>query len=55
MRVYLQDKLNEDHISNVKNKEKNTILFNEVVRIGETNEKQQAVLQSLQVGLESRI
>jgi len=47
--------LNDDHISNVKNKEKNTVLFNEVVRIGEMNEKHQEVLSNIQVGMESRI
>jgi hypothetical protein len=44
MRQYMQEKMNEDHVSNVKNKEKNTVLFNEVVRIGETNEKHQEIL-----------
>lgn len=55
MRQFMQDKINEDHVSNVKNKEKNTVLFNEVVRIGEVNEKHQDVISNLQVGLESRI
>jgi len=55
MRQYLQEKLNEDHVSNVKNKEKNNVLFSEVVRIGEVNEKHQEILSNMQVVMESRI
>jgi len=55
MRQYLQEKLNEDHVSNVKNKEKNNVLFSEVVRIGEINEKHQEILSNMQVVMESRI
>ena len=40
MRVFFQDKLNGDHLSTVKQKEKSTVLFNEVVRLGEEYEKQ---------------
>ena len=34
MRTFLQDKLNEDHLQGIKQKEKSTVLFNEVVRLG---------------------
>lgn len=34
MRAFLQDKLNEDHLGSIKQKEKSTVLFNEVVRLG---------------------
>ncbi len=39
MRTFLQDKLNEDHLTGVKQKEKSTVLFNEIVRLGEEAEK----------------
>lgn len=35
MRNFLQSKQSEDHIEKMKSKEKNSILFNEVVRIGQ--------------------
>ena len=34
MRNFLQTKLSEDHADKVKTKEKSSILFNELVRIG---------------------
>jgi len=34
MRHFLQTKLSEDHADKVKTKEKSSILFNELVRIG---------------------
>lgn len=40
MRSFLQEKLNEDHLNGIKTKEKSTILFNEVVRLGQEYEKQ---------------
>jgi hypothetical protein len=40
MRTYLQDKLNDDHLNTIKHKEKSTVLFSEVVRLGEETEKQ---------------
>jgi len=40
MRNILQSKLSEDHLDKVKSKEKNSILFNELVRIGQQSEKQ---------------
>lgn len=39
MRTFLQDKLNEDHLQGIKQKEKSTVLFNEVVRLGQEYEK----------------
>jgi hypothetical protein len=44
MRNILQNKMSEDHAEKVKVKEKNSILFNELVRIGQESEKQQASL-----------
>ena len=41
MRNILQSKMSEDHAEKVKAKEKNSILFNELVRIGQETEKQQ--------------
>jgi hypothetical protein len=55
MRTFLQDKLNEDHINGIKHKEKSTVLFNEVVRLGQEYEKQIEYLQSLNTNYESRL
>jgi len=55
MRAYLQDKLSEDHLSSVKQKEKSTVLFQEVVRLGEQYEKQLEQLQNLNMNYENRI
>jgi hypothetical protein len=41
----IQDRSNDDHLDGVKQKEKATALFNEMVRIGEEQEKQQEGLQ----------
>ena len=40
MRNFLQTKLSEDHAEQAKTKEKSSILFNELVRIGQESEKQ---------------
>ena len=55
MRTFLQEKLNDDHLSNVKQKEKSTVLFNEVVRLGQETEKQVEFLQGLNQNYENRI
>ena len=55
MRNILQSKVSEDHAVQVKAKEKNSILFNELVRIGQESEKQQVALSGLNVQLEERI
>ena len=55
MRNFLQTKLSEDHAEQVKTKEKSSILFNELVRIGQDSEKQQRQLQGLNHQLEERI
>lgn len=47
MRTFLQDKMNNDHLNAIKTKEKSTVLFSEVVRLGEENEKQIELLQNL--------
>lgn len=44
MRNFLQTKLSEDHADKIKTKEKSSILFNELVRIGQESEKQQRQL-----------
>ena len=38
MRQILQQKISEDQSNNMKTNEKNSILFNELVRIGKDNE-----------------
>ena len=38
MRNFMQTKLSEDHADKVKTKEKSSILFNELVRIGQESE-----------------
>lgn len=38
MRNFMQTKLSEDHADKVKTKEKSSILFNELVRIGQEND-----------------
>lgn len=55
MRNILQSKMSEDHADKVKAKEKNSILFNELVRIGQDNERQNQGLQSLNQQMEERI
>ena len=40
MRNFMQNKLSEDAALQLKAKEKNSILFNELVRIGQESEKQ---------------
>jgi hypothetical protein len=55
MRNFLQSKQSEDHIEKMKSKEKNSILFNEVVRIGQQSEKHSQALTGLNQQLESRI
>lgn len=55
MRNFLQSKQSEDHIEKMKSKEKNSILFNEVVRIGQQAEKHSQALTGLNQQLEARI
>ena len=55
MRNFMQNKLSEDHADKVKTKEKSSILFNELVRIGQENENQRNSLQNLNHQLEQRI
>jgi hypothetical protein len=55
MRTFLQDKLNEDHLNGIKHKEKSSVLFNEVVRLGQEYEKQIEYLQQLNTNYESRL
>ena len=47
MRNFMQNKLSEDAALQLKAKEKNSILFNELVRIGQESEKQQLALSGL--------
>ena len=47
MRTFLQTKISEDHADKLQSKEKNSILFNELVRIGQENEKHANQLQGL--------
>lgn len=39
MRAFLQQKISEDYQNNTKSQEKNSVLFNEMVRLGQENEK----------------
>jgi hypothetical protein len=55
MREILHDKLGEDQLTHIKNKEKNVALFNEVVRLGQEFEKQGAQLQQLSLATETKI
>lgn len=48
MRELMQKKLTDDHVNNVKSTEKSNILFNEMVRLGQDNEKHQQTLSGLQ-------
>ena len=54
MRQIITERFGEDQLVNVKNKEKNVALFNEVVRIGQEMEKHIADTQQLSVGSESK-
>lgn len=47
MRNFLQAKQSEDHVEKMKFKEKNSILFNELVRIGQQSEKHGQALSGL--------
>ena len=47
MRNFMQSKLSEDHVDKIKSKEKNTILFNELVRVGQQSEKYGQALSGL--------
>jgi hypothetical protein len=55
MRNFLQAKQSEDHLEKMKFKEKNSILFNELVRIGQQAEKHGQALTGLNQQLEQRI
>ena len=55
MRTMIQDKQNEDHVLGVKQKEKSTALFNEVVRLGEEHDKVQDSVQQISLNMETRI
>ena len=55
MRNFLQDKLNDDHLVSVKTKEKSSVLFNEIVRLGEENSKHNELLNQVTVQYENRI
>jgi hypothetical protein len=55
MRAFLQQKVSEDQSSSQKSNEKNSILFNELVRLGKQSETHQERLQSLASGYEERI
>lgn len=55
MRILIQDKISEDQQLFMKEREKSKALFNEVVRIGETQEKQSKDIYSLNSDMESRL
>ena len=55
MRAILQEKLTEDQISLVKEREKTKALFTEVVRLGEQQERSNEIIQTLNLQLETRL
>ena len=55
MREIIQKKLTEDQNAAIKEREKTKALFNEVVRLGETQERQSDLLQNNNLGLETRL
>lgn len=48
MRQFLQQKISEDHANSAKVNEKNSVLFNEMVRLGQENEKYAERVQAMQ-------
>ena len=55
MRQFLQQKISEDHANSAKFNEKNSVLFNEMVRLGQESEKYAERVQVMQQAYESRI
>ena len=55
MRQFLQQKISEDHANSAKVNEKNGVLFNEMVRLGQENEKYAERVQAIQATYEQRI
>ena len=55
MRQFLQQKISEDHANSAKVNEKNSVLFNEMVRLGQENEKYAERVQAIQATYEQRI
>ena len=55
MRQFLQQKISEDHANSAKVNEKNSVLFNEMVRLGQENEKYSERVQAMQSTYEQRI
>ena len=55
MRILIQDKISEDQQLFLKEREKSKALFNEIVRIGELQEKQAKEIYGLNTEMESRL
>lgn len=55
MRGIIQEKLTEDQNAAIKEREKTKALFNEVVRLGEQQERTAELLQNNNFGLETRV
>ncbi len=55
MRQFLQQKISEDNAQQAKSNEKNSVLFNEIVRLGQAHEKYQEKVESISTQYESRI
>ena len=55
VRAILQDRLSEEQMGSIKQKEKSAALFTEVVRLGETQNKTEEEVQKLHLAIESRI
>ena len=55
MRNFLQNKISEDQSLNNKHNEKNSVLFNEMVRLGQENEKYAQRVSNMQATFESKM
>lgn len=55
MRSFLQNKISEDQSLMNKNNEKNSVLFNEMVRLGQDNEKYATRVANMQATYEAKM
>lgn len=55
MRNFLQNKISEDQTTGSKLNEKNTVLFNEMVRLGQENEKYAERVNNMSQAFEQQI
>ena len=55
MRNFLQSKISEDQTIQNKNNEKNSVLFNEMVRLGQEHDKYSQKVSAMQNAFESKL